>query len=448
MDDSESPPSTLEDVTRSKRSSDHQHRAHRSSKDRERTYMGGTAKEIARLLMYEEREAKDLRKMIYALTEQLKSETQRADAAEMQATEAVLRLKSANTAKLAAEQDASRANEELQLYKQELERARKELHRAKEIIDTLDAQRLEAEEAAAKARTKAQRFKEQNLVHQAREEGRRLGLQEGLSQGRRLGYEEGRAAGYEHGHASATRTYMTAGRDSTIQEEDEEDEGAQLEMPVPSLQVDEPTPQVRHAQPPPSNRISFPVPEPAEPSVRTSSMTQSEKPPQTQEIHPIIVHNARVPSPHPQFDNLPDGFIPKQDGDHRIRIPPPHEMGPMPSPPPPVIVNKVSVESIPLMIPPPFSAQHDSAVSDSEGAPIPSGYQRPKHIRRHSDESESTTISQFEILAAPSVPSRLQPVLSAIQEEREKSSTVSSPNVGSTVRYFLLFKHSLSNLPI
>lgn len=62
---------------------------------------------------------------------------------------------------------------------------------------------------------------------------------------------------------------------------------------------------------------------------------------------------------------------------------------------------------------------------------------RPRHRRRNSDESQSTTMSQFEILGPPStIPTHRStareraPVLSAIQEERERSSSVSSPVYG------------------
>lgn len=62
---------------------------------------------------------------------------------------------------------------------------------------------------------------------------------------------------------------------------------------------------------------------------------------------------------------------------------------------------------------------------------------RPRHRRRNSDESQSTTMSQFEILGPPSTVGTHRstareraPVLSAIQEERERSSSVSSPVYG------------------
>lgn len=376
MDDSESspPPSALEDVTRSRRGAD-QHRSHRSSKDHERTYISGTAREIARLLRFEEREANDLRKMLYTVTEQLKSETQRADAAEMQAQETARRFKSVNEAKVAAEQEASRANEELQLYKLELERARRELHKAKELLDTVETQRIEAEESAARARSNARKWKEQRLIEIAKEEGRRQGIEEGLARGQRLGYEEGRYASFPRGRTSASRAYPDVGTGDSGSSEDNVEEDTEPSPPDPPPPREPPQP-TRQARPASNHRMSFPepitfpVPAPAEPSVRKSTTPPSE-PPTREQIRPIIVHNAMGPSPHPPVEVLPDGYIPKQDQDRRIRIPPQHEMGRMPSPPPPVVSRRVSTESIPLMIPPPSApVQPDSAMSDTEGSTL------------------------------------------------------------------------------
>lgn len=55
----------------------------------------------------------------------------------------------------------------------------------------------DAEEEAARARTKARQLQEEKLVMMAREEGRRQGFKEGLSRGRRIGFDEGRSVAYE-----------------------------------------------------------------------------------------------------------------------------------------------------------------------------------------------------------------------------------------------------------
>ncbi|KAI0711053.1 hypothetical protein C8T65DRAFT_575219 [Cerioporus squamosus] len=369
----------------------------------------------------------DLKRTLYTLTEQLKAERQRADAAENKTREVLALFKSANEAKITAEQASARANEELRMYKLQYENAREELRRAQKIIDALESQRVDAEEAAAKARSMARRLKEEKIIMQAKEEGRRQGLEEGLAQGRVVGYEEGRAAGYERGRADTERAYTSA----PVTEMDYETPRTRQYEPVhisrPSSS-EESIPTANYTQtlddnlpvPPPITspaRIPTPAAAPVRPPTRTPSQP---------EIRPIPVQNVLSPS-HPPVDIPPDGWIPQID-DGRIRLPPPHEMAPpppSPSPPLSAVLNNVkNIPEEPVMIPPPANSD-----------PEPS--RRPRHRRRNSTESQSTTMSQFEILGppTPSVPTlrphaRERPnVLSAIAEERERSSS-SSPVYG------------------
>ena len=75
----------------------------------------------------------------------------------------------------------------------QLENAQREIFRAQEIINQVAKEKQDAEEEAAKARTKARKLQEEKLVMMAREEGRRQGYEDGLSRGRRIGFEEGRS---------------------------------------------------------------------------------------------------------------------------------------------------------------------------------------------------------------------------------------------------------------
>ena len=115
--------------------------------------------------------------MLLTVTEQLKQESQRADDNERRAREAIQRFRAINEARVAAQQDATRANEELRMYKLQLDYAQKEIFRAQEILESLETQRHDAEASAAKARDVARKFREESLVDLAREEGHRLGLQ-------------------------------------------------------------------------------------------------------------------------------------------------------------------------------------------------------------------------------------------------------------------------------
>jgi hypothetical protein len=92
---------------------------------------------------------------------------------------------------MAAKLDASRAREELALYKLQLNAAQKEILHAQEALSEVEAQRNEAEASAAKARSKAREISERHVVLVAHEEGRRLGFEEGLRRGRQIGYNDG-----------------------------------------------------------------------------------------------------------------------------------------------------------------------------------------------------------------------------------------------------------------
>ena len=148
-------------------------RGHRSSHVRDST---SSSKKLSSLLML--------------TSERLDKETRRANDAERRALEAIALARSTNEAKLIAQRDATRANEELRMYKLQYENAQREIFKAQELIDQIEAERQDAEAAAARARSTARKLKEQNLIIMAREEGRQLGYQEGLATGRRMAYEE------------------------------------------------------------------------------------------------------------------------------------------------------------------------------------------------------------------------------------------------------------------
>jgi len=59
------------------------------------------------------------------------------------------------------------------LYKLQLDNAQKEIFRAQDIINQVSAQKSEAEADAARARTKARKLIEENMVMIAHEEGMR-----------------------------------------------------------------------------------------------------------------------------------------------------------------------------------------------------------------------------------------------------------------------------------
>ena len=108
MDSQDSdPPSPLHSSPRSGTRAEHSRRTHKTPRDKDKSHLGSTSKELVRLLVHEEQESQELRSLLSNLTERLKDETQRADNAEQRAREIALRFKEANDGRLAALQDAA-----------------------------------------------------------------------------------------------------------------------------------------------------------------------------------------------------------------------------------------------------------------------------------------------------------------------------------------------------
>lgn len=337
--------------------------------ERERVHAAASARDLLRLLVNEEYEAKQTRKVLYTALDRLDAESRRAEEAETQLAEALERTRSINEARVAAQQEAARSQEELRLYKLQLDNAQREILRAQDILGVIEAQRDDAEAAAADARSKARKLNEERLIELAREEGRRLGYEEGIRRGRNMGYREGRVVVIDDGR-SPMREAPTA-TDSR-----EEAEVAPVVLPPQSAPVT-PMPESRTA--PEVLRVSTPVsssldgrrdsrsrshrdsesdsvsrmsmraPDPivmpvmvehprlrTDPSV-TSQSSRSHSQPQpwpmsdrssvrSPSIKPISVINSAPSVQHSEFQVPPDGYIPTLDKDQRILLPPPHEL--------------------------------------------------------------------------------------------------------------------------
>jgi hypothetical protein len=384
-----SSPETIYTPATRRDASNHRH-SHRHSSDR----LSKTR--VTSMLLYDEREANDLRRMLLSATEQLKQESHRADDNERRAREAIQRFKAINEARVAAQQDAARANEELRLYKLQLDYAQKEIYKAQNILDSLEAQRHDAEASAAKARNIARKLKEDTLVDLAREEGRKLGIQEGLARGRSLGFDQARSTtsdrrdsravlnnlppqdDHEHDPRSFTPTRTPAVMDSPL----DPIGGPMLNFPPSPSAAGSPNPEIFH-------HPETPIPPPGD-------------------LAPIVVRNTPSPSHHPDNIIPPDVFIPLAGKDSVIRLPPPHEMAPSLAPSSPVFERSASVDPEPLMVPNP-GARHDR-VPTEPGSP------------------SSTNISEFELVSQPndasSRPSRRNKAsLSVIPEAVSGSNT-------------------------
>lgn len=341
--------------------------------------------ELARLLVYEERESKELVQLLRGTNEQLKSETARAEAAEDQVLKIAGQFKLANDARLRAEQEAARANAELRLYKNELDLAREEIRRAQDIVDEVEKRRAEAAEEARKARSIALKLREEKLIEMAREEGRRAGLREGLEVGKDLGFNEGHRNGYAEGREDVER----------ITERVLRKEPTPPRTPSPDV-LDRPM--LNFVEDLPGTTGEGPVHTRTQSLSRPSSV-QQQRPPSAERRQsgsrpPSISrsmsdHHPRPASSHSNHGPVnipPDNYIPETGPDSIIRLPPPHELS-RPTP---------SQQSSPSL--PPVSLEEPETTI--RVVPPPAS-DRAHMARRSSQSSSSTTFSNMDILNTP-----------------------------------------------
>ena len=414
------------------------------------------------MLVEEELRSSHFSKWAQTLSSQLSQQKQRADDAERRATHTAVRLKEETETRVRLEQTLKQKAEELKLYQVQLKRAQAEIYKAQDALAEVEKMREEAEHAAAKARSIARRLREQRLVDIAREEGRRVGLKEGLARGQEVEYvdrgypylEERGAAAVEEiedddyqsrttrsRHSPPPRTTTTSAPPSTrggggggrapgITDPPEE---RVLNPMVVTTPARIPSPEL----PPSLQPVPTPTPEPAVP------------PPRPVSVASVGTRPTHKPGPAP-----PDMWIPVNDG-AGIRLPSPHEwsphvaypttLPPQPQPQAPVSPTPPPARSPrepPLMVRPPTSdAHHSDRDSTTSGTYSPTMDRRePRHRRRRSSSSQaSTAMSQLDILGSPG-PDRERERMSPIREER--ASAMASLDSTPRVSFFsVLYGH-------
>ncbi|KAF8070372.1 hypothetical protein FPV67DRAFT_1016361 [Lyophyllum atratum] len=265
------------------------HQPHRARQPGQRYQDGSNRNSERRYLRAYEEHSKELKQQLLTTKKQLKVQELRTAEAERELLQLANHLKRVNDARLVALQEASKATEELKLYKIQLQHAQQEIFRAQDVLNDVDRQRHEAEREAARARTTARKLNQTMMVQAAIEEGRRIGLREGLERGRNLGLQEAQ---------------LTAEIDEE-EYDDENDYFDDVKHRPRSLFIG-------------SNPIPIPPPEAVQP-------TPDNRPRSFRNPSPSV-HHTHVSIP-------PDGYIPALDADHFIRIPPPHELSrPPPTP--------------------------------------------------------------------------------------------------------------------
>ncbi|KAH9938046.1 uncharacterized protein B0H18DRAFT_965246 [Fomitopsis serialis] len=383
-------------------------RPSRRERDRRRS---STYRELLKLLVSEDMEVKQSRRTLETALERLQGETQRAQLAEQRALDLAARFKQVNDARIIAQRDADRLAQELRLYRDQLDVAQKELLKGEDLMKDLEAQRDDAEAVAARARSTARRLREQQLVTRAREDGRRMGYQEGLQRG----YEE-------VGMTPPPRLDARLPSGSRM-EGDMDDDGDETGRVTPSRQytsgvLNLPSPPTGAIPPNPRSDVdTLDDPGPSrrrhagdypDAGVQGQSGPQSWPPPPNMDeegfTRPIPIRTASPAPHHPSYTVLPDNYVPSVGSDNNILLPPPHE----------------------LSRPPPTTRQTDDTMRApptlSQGVSQDYAHRRPASPRSMTESLPSTTMtmSDFDLLNAPRTrPSGGRdrgPVLSAIPE--------------------------------
>jgi hypothetical protein len=365
--------------------------------------------------------------LLYTALDRLEAESRRADESESKLAETLERTRSINDARVTAQQDAARAQEELRLYKLQLDNAQREIIRAQEVLAVIETQRDDAETAAADARSKARRLNEERLIEIAREEGRRLGYEEGIRRGRNVGYTEGRVVGLENGRSqmreaaaasldrmldtqedeasiilpresetipdsrvapnvlrvpTSVRTSVDGRRGSRSQRDSESDSASRISAPrardpgvIPVM--------VEHPEPVPRNPTVTSQSSRSQPQAWPMPSRSSVRSPPTR---PASVQNSAPSVHHSDYQVPPDGYIPTLNNDQRISLPPPHELHrdlPLQQP-----VAGPSSESVRTYDYPPRRASPESIASTKIS------------------QSQSSSISALDIIGLPNVTQR------------------------------------------
>ncbi|KAH7108167.1 hypothetical protein BKA62DRAFT_764236 [Auriculariales sp. MPI-PUGE-AT-0066] len=149
----------------------------------------GRAEILSMIVAEEGKQLRSYKDANEVLSQRVGLETRRADDADRRAEhaermmqEAVARAQEHSTARQQAEIEVTRLQEEVKRLRMQLTSAARELQRAQSEVDTLDRQRVDAEQGAVDAREKARRLQTELEAQRAREEG--------LLEGRMLGLEQ------------------------------------------------------------------------------------------------------------------------------------------------------------------------------------------------------------------------------------------------------------------
>jgi hypothetical protein len=191
----------------------------RFRKFRERIHSAEPPATVLRLLVNEEYENRQTRKLLVTAFEHLQRETQHAKELEAKNNTVEERFKALNSARLTALRASERKAEEIRGYQMQLANAQREIQRAEVSLRALEKERNDAQEEAGRVRAKLRKMHELWSAHAAREEGRRAGFEEGMRVGRQVGYKVGHEFGRDPASAQAIDRVVYEDEDDDVDQD-------------------------------------------------------------------------------------------------------------------------------------------------------------------------------------------------------------------------------------
>ena len=350
--------------------------------------------------------------------------------AEARVLEIAQRFNAVNDARAQAQAEAAKLNAELGMYRLQLDNAQQEIYKAQDVLRQVEDERDDAAAEATEARDTARRYREEHIVHLAREEGRKMGYAQGLRHAH-MGYVGTETIEFPNhrtaDRVSSQRLLMDEPFNDTLRNvfDDEQsitDDGIST-VPSRSLYMS------RNV----ARDVELTSNAPRQSQVASHHLNLGSNRPTTwagrsptDDSFPVPIHNGFPPT-HPETPIPPDGWIPRSEDGLHIAIPPPHEFERGSGPPSSSSGRSwVTASGIQNRLNRVFGAsRHAKQQSDVSkvAEPVPS-YPRASPIP---SSPPSTTFSQFDITATePDLPEDARRKLSVIQE----GSVEATPSIG------------------
>ena len=385
-----------------------------------------TTKQLIRLLIHEEYETKQTHRLLHAAFERLESETRRVNEAEERVLQIAQRFNAVNEARVHAQAEATKLSAELGMYKLQLGNAQQEIYRAQDIVRKVEDERDDAAAEATEARDMARRYREEHIVHLAREEGRKMGYLQGLRHAQ-MGYVGSKTIEFPNHYttnSTSSRKLLTGGPfDEEFEDEQSITDDEISTVPSRSRYISrnfardvELTSNAPRQSQAASHHLNLGTDRPATWAGRSP----------TDDTFPVPVHNGYPPT-HPETLVPPDGWIPRSEDGMHIAIPPPHEFDRGSRPPSSSSGRSwTSASGIQNRLNRVFgTSRHAKQKSDTPKIAVPvSGYPRTSPTP---PSPSSTTFSQFDITGTePDLSEEARRKLSVIQE----GSIEATPSIG------------------